>query len=66
MVANINGPSASGVIRLGLATPALWDSVNGGLLQMMGSVQHNFSGDLQQIAQINASGKISAAGIRLR
>ena len=53
MVASINGPSASGVIRLGLATPALWDSVNGGLLQMMGSIQHNFSGDLQQIAQIN-------------
>lgn len=53
MAASINGPSASGVIRLGLASPALWNSVNGGLLQMMGSIQHNFSGDLQQIAQIN-------------
>ena len=53
MVASIDGSSASGVIRLGLASPALWNSVNGGLLQMMGSIQHNFSGDLQQIAQIN-------------
>ena len=53
MVASIDGPSAAGVIRLGLATPALWNSVNGGLVQMMGSIQHNFSGDLQQIAQLN-------------
>jgi hypothetical protein len=53
MVASINGATAAGVIRLGLATPALWNSVNGGLVQMMGSIQHNFSGDLQQIAQIN-------------
>jgi hypothetical protein len=53
MVASINGPSAAGVVRLGLASPALWNSVNGGLLQIMGSVQHNFSGDLEQIAQIN-------------
>ncbi len=53
MVASINGSTAAGVIRLGLATPALWNSVNGGLVQMMGSIQHNFSGDLQQIAQIN-------------
>jgi len=65
MVASINGPSASGVIRLGLASPALWNSVNGGLLQMMGSIQHNFSGDLQQIAQINRqwqdfSGQVAA------
>jgi hypothetical protein len=53
MEASIDGGSASGVIRLGLASPALWNSVNGGLLQMMGSIQHNFSGDLQQIAQVN-------------
>jgi hypothetical protein len=53
MAASIDGGSASGVIRLGLASPALWNSVNGGLLQMMGSIQHNFSGDLQQIAQVN-------------
>jgi hypothetical protein len=53
MVASIDGPTAAGVIRLGLASPALWNSVNGGLLQMMGSIQHNFSGDLQQIAQLN-------------
>ena len=53
MVARIDGATASGVIRLGLANPGLWNSVNGGLLQMMGSIQHNFSGDLQEIAQVN-------------
>lgn len=53
MVANISGNSAAGVIRLGLASPSLWNSVEGALVEMMGSVQHNFSGDLQQIAHLN-------------
>jgi hypothetical protein len=30
MVTSIDGSSASGVIRLGLASPALWNPVNGG------------------------------------
>ncbi|HTW97155.1 MAG TPA: hypothetical protein VMD59_00175 [Acidimicrobiales bacterium] len=50
---NVNGGSAAGVIRLGLATAALWNSVNGGLIEMMGSIQHNFSQDLQEIQSIN-------------
>ncbi len=53
VVASIDGATESGVIRLGLANPDLWNSINGGLLQMMGSIQHNFSGDLQEIAQVN-------------
>jgi hypothetical protein len=54
MVASIGGGSAAGVIRLGLASPSLWGSVNGALIELMGSVQHNFSGDdLQEIAHLN-------------
>jgi hypothetical protein len=41
------------VIRLGPAGPSLWGSVNGALIELMGSVQHNFSGDLQEIAHLN-------------
>ena len=58
MVVSIDGATASGVIRLGLANPGLWNSINGGLLQMMGCIQHNFSGDLQEIAQVNRQCKI--------
>lgn len=50
---SIGGGVAAGVIRLSLASPALWNSVNGGLIEMMGSIQHNFSQDLQQIQAIN-------------
>jgi hypothetical protein len=38
----------SGVIRLALASPARWNSVNGALIQIMSSIQHDFTQDLQQ------------------
>jgi hypothetical protein len=38
----------SGVIRLALASPARWNSVNGALIQIMSSIQHDFKQDLQQ------------------
>jgi hypothetical protein len=39
---------ASGVIRLGVATTSLWNSVNGALTHIVNSIQHNFTQDLQQ------------------
>jgi hypothetical protein len=61
---DVAGGSASGVIRLGLSSPALWDSVNGGMIEMMGSIEHSFSQDLQQIQSIeqqwqNFSGQVA-------
>jgi hypothetical protein len=44
---------ASGVLRTGLSTTALWNAVNGALLQMMGAIQHNFTQDLQEFAQLS-------------
>jgi len=38
----------SGVIRLGVSTAALWNSVNGALVHIMSSIQHDFAQDLQQ------------------
>jgi hypothetical protein len=42
-----------GVLRLGMAVPALWNTVNGGLVEMMGAVQHNYSGDLADIEHLD-------------
>jgi hypothetical protein len=47
------GGFTSGVIRLGLATPSLWNSVNGALTQIIGSIQHDFTQDLQQWERVN-------------
>jgi hypothetical protein len=43
----------SGVMRLGISTPGLWNSVNGTLLHIIGSIQHDFTQDLQQWENIN-------------
>ena len=43
----LNG-STSGVIRLGLAHTGLWNSVNGALIHVIGSIQHDFTQDLRQ------------------
>jgi hypothetical protein len=48
------GPSGTfGVMRLGAATTSLWNSVNGGLIEMMGAIQHSFVQDLQEIERLN-------------
>jgi len=41
------------VMRLGAATTDLWNSVNGGLIEMMGSIEHSFVQDLQDIQRLN-------------
>jgi hypothetical protein len=51
--ASIDGGSAAGVIRLGLTSPSLWNSINGGVIEMMGSIQHDFTQDLEDIQAVN-------------
>jgi hypothetical protein len=47
------GPAGvSGYMRLGLADANLWNSVNGGLLHMLGSIQHDFNQDIQEWANL--------------
>jgi len=45
--------STAGVFRLALAGSALWNSLNGALIEMAGSVQHDFTQDLQEIQNVN-------------
>ena len=40
--------SVSGVIRMALAIKSLWNSVNGALAHIIGSIQHDFTQDLRQ------------------
>lgn len=42
-----------GTLRLGMAVPTLWNSFNGGLVEMMGAIQHNYSGDLADIDRLD-------------
>ena len=48
-----NGPGTFGVLRLGSATTDLWNSVNGGLVEMMGAIYHSFVQDLQEIQHLD-------------
>lgn len=42
-----------GAMRLATAPTALWSSLNGGMIQMMGAIQHNFTQDLQSLQALN-------------
>ena len=50
-----------GVERLGAATTNLWNSVNGGLIEMMGAVQHSFVQDLADIQRLNQQWQAESA-----
>jgi hypothetical protein len=50
-----------GVMRSGFATTNLWNSVNGGLIEMMGAVQHSFVQDLQDIQRLNQQWQAESA-----
>jgi hypothetical protein len=41
------GGVTSGVLRLGLSSTGLWEAVNGALIKMAGSIQHDFTQDEQ-------------------
>ena len=40
------GFESSGILRLGMATIAQWNALNGALIHMAGSIQHDFTQDL--------------------
>jgi hypothetical protein len=42
------GNTPGGVIRLGVATPEMWNSLNGALTHVRESIQHDITQDLQQ------------------
>ena len=48
-----SGQTTEGVFRMALAAGGLWNPLNGALIQMVGSIQHNFTGDLQEIQAVN-------------
>ena len=43
----------SGVVRMAFSTESTWNALNSGLIQMAGSIQHNFTQDLEQLQNIN-------------
>jgi hypothetical protein len=43
----------SGVIRMAFSTQNAWNALNSGLIQMAGSIQHNFTQDLEQFQDLN-------------
>jgi hypothetical protein len=47
------GGVTSGVVRLAISAPSLWNSLSGVLLEIAGGIQHSFVQDLQQIAQVS-------------
>ena len=53
METSTDGGSTAGVFRLALADSPLWDSLNGALIEMAGSIQHDFTQDLQEIQAVN-------------
>ncbi len=57
----MNSRAPSVVPGLGAATTSLWNSVNGGLIEMMGAVQHNFVQDLEDIQRLNQQWQAESA-----
>jgi hypothetical protein len=45
--------STAGVFRLALADSAVWNSLNGALVEMAGSIEHDFAQDLEEIQAVN-------------
>jgi hypothetical protein len=53
VLSDTGSSTPSGVIRMGLAATAEWNSVNGALTHIVNSIQHNFTQDLQQWENLN-------------
>jgi hypothetical protein len=49
----VGGGVATGYIRMAVAPANNWNSLNGSMLQIAGSIQHNFNQDLANLAQVN-------------
>jgi hypothetical protein len=53
-VESTSGPGGTGgVIRLGVANANRWNALNGALIHIMGSIQHNITQDLRQWEQLS-------------
>jgi hypothetical protein len=51
VISSTGGGFTSGTLRIALAAPRLWNSLNGALLWVMYGIQHFFTQDLQSIQQ---------------
>jgi hypothetical protein len=51
VISSTTGGVTSGVLRIALATPALWNSLNGALIWAMYGIEHDFTQDLAAIQQ---------------
>jgi hypothetical protein len=49
----VGGGVASGYIRMAVAPVSDWNSLNGSMIQIAGSIQHDFTQDLTNLAQVN-------------
>src|SRR5664279_540319 len=49
----VGGGVASGYIRMAVAAVNDWNSMNGTLVQIAGSIQHNFTQDLHELQRVN-------------
>jgi hypothetical protein len=49
-----NGSITSGVLRMGLTATNLWNADNGEVIHMAGTIQHDFTQDLQELENISA------------
>ena len=56
-----NGVPTFGVMRAGGSTVQIWNSVNGGLIEMMGAIQHSFVQDLQEIERLDRQWQAESA-----
>ncbi len=54
----------SGVIRLGLTKPNLWNSTNGALVHILDSIQHSFTQDLQQWEHLSRQAQSFSAQVQ--
>jgi hypothetical protein len=50
---DVGGGVASGYIRMAVAAVNDWNSMNATLVQIAGSIQHNFTQDLQELQRVN-------------
>lgn len=52
VTATTGGGVTSGAVRLAISTPALWNSLNGALIQVANGIEHDFTQDLAQLRQV--------------
>ncbi len=48
-----NSAFTTGVVRYAISTAAAWNALNGGMIQMAGAIQHDFTQDLEEWQRIN-------------